>query len=71
MESVQRNDVVVFQILFKGITSPLAKDITYSVTDGVGGSFFADAPEMPNCAKEKIASPTFFSSNANRYTRKK
>lgn len=59
MESLQKNDVVVFQILFKGITSPLAKDITYSVSDGTGGSFFADAPEMPNCAKDKIANPLF------------
>jgi hypothetical protein len=59
MESLQLNDVVVFQILFKGISSPLANDITYSVSDGAGGSFFADAPEMPNCAKEKISNPLF------------
>ncbi|SFS84940.1 AAA-like domain-containing protein [Zhouia amylolytica] len=59
MESLQQNDIVVFQILFKGIASPLAKDITYSVSDGVGGSFFADAPEMPNCAKDKITNPLF------------
>ena len=59
MESLQQNDVVVFQMLFKGVTSPLAKDIIYSVSDGAGGSFFADAPEMPNCAKDKIANPLF------------
>ncbi|WP_299059220.1 DUF87 domain-containing protein [uncultured Polaribacter sp.] len=59
MESIQQSDVVVFQILFKGITSPLAKDITYAVSDGAGGSFFADAPEMVNCAKEKISNPLF------------
>jgi len=59
MESLQQNDVVVFQILFKGITSPLAKDIIYSVSDGAGGSFFADAPEMPNCAKDKISNPLY------------
>ena len=59
METLQPNDVVVFQILFKGVTSPLAKDITYAVSDGAGGSFFADAPEMPNCAKDKIANPLF------------
>lgn len=59
METLQPNDVAVFQILFKGIASPLAKDITYSVSDGAGGSFFADAPEMPNCAKEKISNPLF------------
>ena len=59
MESLQNDDVVVFQILFKGITSPLAKDMPYAVSDGAGGSFFSDAPEMPNCAKEKIANPLF------------
>ncbi|NVK52476.1 MAG: ATP-binding protein [Flavobacteriaceae bacterium] len=59
MESLDNDDIVVFQILFKGITSPLANDISYAVSDGVGGSFFSDAPEMPHCAKEKISSPLF------------
>lgn len=59
MEYLQPNDVVVFQTIFKGITSPLAKDITYAVSDGAGGSFFSDAPEMPLCAKNKISNPLF------------
>lgn len=59
MESLHNDDIVVFQILFKGITSPLAKDISYAVSDGTGGSFFADAPEMPICAKTKISNPLF------------
>lgn len=59
MESLHNDDIAVFQILFKGITSPLAKDITYAVSDGAGGSFFTDAPEMPICAKIKIANPLF------------
>lgn len=59
MDSLQANDIAVFQILFKGITSPLANDITYSVSDGTGGSFFDDAPEMLHCAKDKIANPLF------------
>lgn len=59
MEALQIDDVAVFQILFKGITSPLAKDIPYSVSDGSGGSFFADAPEMPKCAQDKISNPLF------------
>lgn len=59
MEYLQPNDVVVFQTIFKGITSPLAKDITYAVSDGAGGSFFSDAPEMPQCAKNKISNPLF------------
>lgn len=59
MDSLHHNDIAVFQILFKGVTSPLAKDTIYSVSDGSGGSFFADAPEMLNCAKDKISSPLF------------
>lgn len=59
MESLQNDDIAVFQILFKGITSPLAKDITYSVSDGAGGSFFSNASEMLICAKTKTANPLF------------
>lgn len=59
LETITAHDVAVIQILFKGITSPLAKDITTSVSDGAGGSFFEDAPEMPQCAKEKISNPLF------------
>jgi hypothetical protein len=59
MDSLQQGDVVVFQMLFKGITSPLAKDIPYAVSDGAGESFFSDAPEMPQCAKDKISQPLF------------
>lgn len=59
MDSLQQGDIIVFQMLFKGITSPLAKDITYAVSDGTGGSFFSNAPEMPQCAKEKISQLLF------------
>lgn len=59
MEHLHKTDVLVFQILFKGITSPLAKDIMYAVSDGKGGSFFDDVPDMPKYAKEKVAHPLF------------
>ncbi|WP_430408785.1 type IV secretory system conjugative DNA transfer family protein [Kordia sp.] len=59
LDSLRADDVAVVQILFKGITSPLAKDIPYSVSDGSGGSFFADAPEMLTCAKMKTSYPLF------------
>ncbi|WP_299223124.1 type IV secretion system DNA-binding domain-containing protein [uncultured Psychroserpens sp.] len=53
------DEVAIFQIIFKGISSPLAKDIPIAVSDGKGGSFFADAPEMTFCAKEKTSTPLF------------
>ncbi|MEN8775491.1 MAG: hypothetical protein ABF263_09235 [Polaribacter sp.] len=59
MEYLKPNDTAVFQSIFKGITSPLVKDITYAVSDGAGGSFFSDAPEMPMCAKYKISNLLF------------
>ncbi|MDO5969320.1 type IV secretion system DNA-binding domain-containing protein [Flavivirga aquimarina] len=59
LDSLEQGDIAVFQILFKGITSPLAKDITNAVSDGDGGSFFSDAPEMPKCADDKISAPLF------------
>jgi len=59
LSNLEVNDIAVFQILCKGIKSPLAKDIPYAVSDGFGGSFFANAPEMVNCAKEKVSQPLF------------
>ena len=59
MDFLQEDEVVVFQCVFKGISSPLAKDILQSVGDGSGGSFFVDAPEMLACGKEKVSAPLF------------
>lgn len=59
MEGLKTEEIILFQILFKGITSPLAKDIRFSVDDGKGGSFFSDAPEMPKCAQDKTSLPLF------------
>ena len=59
MDGLQDGDIVVYQTLFKGLSSPLAKDIPYSVNDGGGGSFFQDAPEMLKCAQDKISSSLF------------
>src|SRR2546421_10264628 len=38
---------------------PWAESILRSVSDGEGGSFFADAPEMVALAKEKVRRPLF------------
>ena len=59
LDNLQENDVAMVQVMFKGITSPLAKDLVYSVSDGQGGSFFSDAPEMLSCAREKVSSSLF------------
>jgi len=59
MENLQENETALFQTIFKGVTAPWAQDISYSVSDGSGGSFFADSPEMVSLAQEKVSSPLF------------
>ncbi|MFY0602761.1 MAG: ATP-binding protein [Flavobacteriaceae bacterium] len=59
MEHLTNDDTALFQIIFKGVTAPWARDIPLSVSDGMGGSFFIDTPQMLPCAKEKVASPLF------------
>jgi hypothetical protein len=55
LDNLQHEDVVMLQIIFKGIENPWAKQITASVTDGYGNNFFTDAPEMPDLAKRKTS----------------
>lgn len=58
-ESLRTGSVAVLQVLFQGVKTPLAKDIIYAVSDGNGGSFFPNAPEMLAGAIEKVSSPLF------------
>lgn len=51
-------EVVVFQVIFKGVDSPWADSILHSVSIGKD-CFFPDSPEMLLCAKEKVSSPLF------------
>lgn len=59
LDHIDEGETAMVQVLFKGINSPLARDIPKAVSDGTGGSFFVDAPEMPKCAQDKITSPLF------------
>ena len=59
LEQLQEEETAIVQIIFKGATAPWARDITTSVSNVKGESFFVDAPEMPKCAKEKITQPLF------------
>lgn len=58
LENLQEQEYAVIQVLFKGAINPWAESIMRSVigTDGKS-SFFADAPEMVQLAKEKISAP--------------
>ena len=59
MEQLETTDTMLFQVIFKGVTAPWSRDILKSVSDGQGGSFFVDAPDMPSFAKEKVSNSLF------------
>jgi hypothetical protein len=59
LELLQEEEIALIQTIFKGVSSPIAKDVIDSVSDGRGGSFFSDSPEMLTCAKEKVSHPLF------------
>jgi len=61
LDTLQFEDIALFQIIFKGVTAPWVKSILNSVSDGIGGSFFLDSPEMLKCTEEKVLSPLFSS----------
>lgn len=53
IECLGVSDVVVLQIIFKGVRNTWANSILNSV--GIGkDSFFPESPEMATCAKEKV-----------------
>ncbi|MFT6502923.1 MAG: hypothetical protein ACJASQ_003055 [Crocinitomicaceae bacterium] len=59
MDSLNSEEVGIFQILFQGIKSPLGREMMVAVSDGAGGSFFNDDNEMLQGAQEKVSSPLF------------
>lgn len=59
MDRLQEHEVTVFQMLFQGVQNPWARDLQFSVSDGQGGSFFTNCPEMPQLAQEKTKDPLF------------
>lgn len=59
MDHIQQDEFVMLQVLFHGSQNAWPREILNSVSDGAGGSFFIDAPEMPQHAFEKISSPLF------------
>ncbi|HUP22077.1 MAG TPA: DUF87 domain-containing protein, partial [Thermoanaerobaculia bacterium] len=49
----------VVQVLFEPTRAPWPDSVVRAVTAPGGGPFFADAPEITNLAREKLASPLF------------
>lgn len=52
---LREDEVVMLQVIFKGISNPWSNNILHAVTDGTGNSFFVDAPEMLDLARKKTS----------------
>jgi hypothetical protein len=59
LSDLRAGELGALQVLFQPTREPWAESALRAVTDGRGGSFFADAPEMPRLTHEKMASPLF------------
>jgi len=59
LSGLREGEVGLVQVLFQASRYPWAQSIVRAVTDGDGGSFFGDAPELVSGAKAKIAKPLF------------
>lgn len=58
-EHLERGEVALLQLLFHGVIAPFAQTMRYAVSDGHGGSFFVDSPEMVSGMERKTSSPLF------------
>lgn len=59
LESLANGEFGMLQILFQPTANPWAESIYRSISDGSGGTFFADAPEMLPLVKEKVSCPLY------------
>ena len=59
MDTIEDDIQVGIQVLFQGCVNDWSDSILRSVTDYDGNSFFADAPDAPKLALEKVQSPLF------------
>ncbi|MEZ4927917.1 MAG: type IV secretion system DNA-binding domain-containing protein [Saprospiraceae bacterium] len=59
LESLADGEFGMLQILFQSAVNPWAESIYQSVTNGAGGAFFADSPDMLPLSKEKVSCPLY------------
>lgn len=57
LSDIKLGEVGILQVLFQACRGAWSPCIMRAVTDGAGGSFFADAPDMVSLAKEKTSRP--------------
>jgi hypothetical protein len=59
LAGLREGELALLQVLFAPARNPWAESIVRAVSDGAGGCFFADAPEVLTLAREKISEPLF------------
>jgi hypothetical protein len=59
LEFLQDDEFGMLQILFQPTMNPWAESMYRSLTDGAGGAFFANAPDMLPLVKEKVSCPLY------------
>jgi hypothetical protein len=59
LSALAADELGCLQVVFQPVRAPWAESILWSVSDGAGGSFFADAPEMTGLARRKVGKPLF------------
>jgi hypothetical protein len=59
LQHLAPGEAVIVQTLFSGTQNAWANSFVAAASDGRGGSFFLDAPEMPGLAREKTSRPLF------------
>ena len=61
LDNLKYGEIAMLQMIIKGVTAPFSYGMNVAVSDGQGGSFFADVPDLPNQCKEKTLYPLFAS----------
>lgn len=56
-ETLRENESAMLQIMIQGTNNPLSSHFKYAVSDGMGGSFLADVPELVLGCEIKTSSP--------------
>jgi hypothetical protein len=59
LSKLQPGEIGIYQVIFQPVQNPWADSVVRSVTDGHGGAFFVNAPELVGEARSKTARPLF------------
>lgn len=53
LDNLQNGEIAMLQMIMKGVTAPFSYGMNIATSDGHGGSFFTDMPDLPKLCKRK------------------